>query len=240
MYMKKYNEALKDMDKAIAEAPVAEFYYEKIRIYIIQNDAVNEEKTFLEALDKSREKDDWYKKIIEMAGNFYYVKKDFAKSEKIYKDGISEFPKEYTFYGKLIKSLNAANKFTEANEYFDKMRKFYEDKELPEDEMKFKNLAVDEFVWKNQWINVHKYFEKPKEMLDALYILYLIDEKGEKVERRFKIEKTTQIKKTDSEFVICEEIKEGHRTYPIGFKDDTFTLEALRSNIIKILDKENK
>ncbi|WP_294327938.1 hypothetical protein [uncultured Chryseobacterium sp.] len=241
MYMKKYNEALKDIDKAISEAPLAEFYYEKIRIYKINKDTVSEEKTFLEALSKSEQKDDWYKKIIGIAGNYYYVeKKDYTKSEKIYKDGIAEFPKEYSFYTKLIKTLNAANKFSEANLYFDKMKVFYENKELPEDDMKFKNLSVDEFAWKNQFVNVHRYFEKPKEMLDALYVLYLIDEKGEKVERKFKIEKTLQIEKKDPEFVICEEINDGHRTFPIGFKSDSFTLSSLRSEIIRILNKEIK
>ncbi|MDW9381164.1 tetratricopeptide repeat protein [Chryseobacterium sp. JV558] len=238
-YLKKYKEALQNIDKAIAGAPLAEFYYEKILIYYAQKDFVNEEKTFSEALHTSREKNDWYIKIVIAAGNFYYTEKNFAKSEKIYKDGLSDFPKEYEFYTKLIKSLNAQNKFTEANQYFTIMKSFYEKKELPEDEMKFKNLNVDEFAWKNQWINVHKYFERPKNTLDGLYILYLIDEKGEKVDRRFKIEKTVQVEKEDAEFVICEETKGGgHITYPVAFKDDSFTLESLRKEIINILDKK--
>ena len=237
MYLKKYEQSLINFDKAIKEAPLAEFYHEKIRTYYFQDDKKNVEKTFLEALEKSAEKDEWYTKIVIIAGNFYYTEKDFVKSEKVYVDAIKILPKEFELYSKLIKSLNAQNKFSEANLYFNKMKIFYENKELPKDEMEFKNLAVDEFAWKKQWVNVHKYFDKPKSMLDGLYILYLIDEKGEKVERRFKIEKTLQIEKTDPEFVICEETNDGgHKTYPIGFKDDSFTLENLRGEIIKILD----
>ncbi|MCJ7934077.1 MAG: tetratricopeptide repeat protein [Chryseobacterium sp.] len=236
MYLKKYDEALKNISKAIEAAPLAEFYYEKYRILYTREDYINAEKTFLEALNKSVKKDKWYVEMVMAAGNFYYTRKDFAKSETIYRDGIAEFPKEYELYTKLIKALNAQNKFSEADIYFDKMKVFYENKELSEDEMKFKNLAVDEFEWKNQWINVHKYFVKPKNTLEGLYILYLIDKKGEKVERKFKIEKTLQLGKTDPEFVICEEIKDGHTTYPIGFKDDRFTLESLRREIVKVLD----
>lgn len=236
MYQKKYDEALKNINTGLESAPLAEFYFEKIRIYNIKEDLVNQEKTFLEALQKSREKDNWYIKIVLFGGSFYYNKKDFARSEKIYKDALAILPKEYELYTKLIKSLNAQSKFSEANSYFEKMRVLYEKKELPEDEMKFKNLNVDEFNWKNQVVNVHKYFEKPKEMLAPLYVLYLIDEEGKKVQRKFKIEKTLQIEKTDSEFVICEESQGGHTTYPIGFKDENFTLESLRKEMINILN----
>lgn len=238
MYQKKYDEALKNINLGLDSHPLAEFYFEKLRIYSILEDSVNQEKTFLEALQKSGEKDSWYLKIVLFAGGFYYSQKDYKKSEKVYKDAILSLPKEYELYTKLIKSLNVQNKFSEADSYFEKMRTFYENKELPEDEMKFKNLNVDQFNWKNQVVNIHKYFEKPKEMLQPLYVLYLINEKGDKVERKFKIEKTLQVEKTDPQFVICEETKSGHSTYPIGFKDAGFTLEDLRKEITDILNNK--
>ncbi len=238
MYQKKYDEAVKSINIGLESHPLAEFYFEKIRIYSIKEDPVSQEKTFLEALQKSGEKDSWYVKIVLFAGGFYYGKKDYKKSEKIYKDAILSLPKEYELYIKLIKSLNVQNKFSEADSYFEKMRALYEKKELSEDEMKFKNLNVDQFNWKNQVVNIHKYFDKPKEMLQPLYVLYLINENGDKVERKFKIEKTLQMEKADPEFVICEETKDGHSTYPIGFKDENFTLEDLRKEITNILNNK--
>jgi hypothetical protein len=112
------------------------------------------------------------------------------------------------------------------------------EKVLPEDNMKFKNVAVDEFRWNGQWINIFKSFEKPKDMLESIYKVYLIDKSGEKIERKFNIEKTLQVEKTDAEFVVCEESKGGHTTYPIGFKDDTFTIKELRERIVKILNNK--
>lgn len=236
MYQKKYDEALKNINIGLESHPLAEFYFEKIRIFSIKEDPANQEKTFLEALQKSDKKDNWYIKIVLFAGGFYYAQKEYAKSENIYKAAISSLPKEYELYTKLIKSLNIQNKFSEADFYFEKMRTFYEKKELPEDEMKFKNLNVDQFDWQNKVVNIHKYFDKPTDMLEPLYVLYLINEKGDKVERKFKIEKTLQIEKTDPQFVICEETKDGHSTYPMGFKNADFTLEQLRNEMKNVLN----
>lgn len=242
MYLKKYDDALNDFNTAISGAPVAEFYIEKARVYNLKQDIINEEKTFVEGLVKAQEQDDrWYLELLKNAGNFYYTQtKDFSKSEKVYVDGVTKFPKEFILYEKLIKALNAQDKFSEANKIFDQMKGFYSEKILPEDYMKFKNVAVDEFPWKKQWINVYRSFEKPKETLGTIYKVYLIDESGDKVERKFNVEKLLQIEKTDGEFVICEESNGGHTTYPIGFKDENFTIKELRAKIIKILDTKSK
>ncbi|MCI3938788.1 hypothetical protein MQX03_16435 [Chryseobacterium aahli] len=242
MFLKKYDQAIENINIAISKAPFAEFYVEKARIYKIKQDISNEEKTYVEGLQNSKLKDDqWYLELIKNAGNFYYAQiKNFPKSEKVYADGISIYPNKYILYEKLIKTLNAQNKFAEANEIFDQMTVFYSQKKLPEDNIKFKNLAVDEFQWNNQWVNVYKSFEKPKKTLESIYTIYLINKTGEKIERKFNIEKTVQIEKTDVEFVICEESNEGHTTFPIGFKDDSFTLEDLRIQIKRILDKKDK
>lgn len=240
MFLKKYDDALINIDVAISKVPLAEFYIEKARIYHLKKDNSNEEKTYIEGLSKSREQDGWYLQLIENAGNFYYAEtKEFSKSEKIYGDGIVKYPKEYKLYEKLIKALNAQNNILEANKVFDKMKKLYSEKALPEEYMKFKNMSVDEFSWNNQWVNVHKSFEVPKQMLESLYIVYLIDKSGEKVERKFNIEKTIQIKKQDPEFVICEETNEGHTTFPLGFKNDRFTINELRESIKAILDRKS-
>ncbi|MGE6394714.1 tetratricopeptide repeat protein [Chryseobacterium scophthalmum] len=242
MFLKQYDKALENINIAISKAPLAEFYVEKARIYLIKKDIDNEEKTYIEGLQQSKLKNDkWFLELVKNAGNFYYAQvKNFPKSEKIYIDAIIEYPNEYVLYEKLIKVLNTQNKFVEANKVFDQVKVFYSEKKLSEDNMKFKNFAVDEFQWNDQWINVYKSFEKPKEMLESIYKVYLINKAGEKIERKFNIEKTLQINKADAEFVICEESNGGHTTYPIGFKDDSFTLEDLRIQIRKILDKSQK
>lgn len=240
LFLEKYDDALADFNTAISKNPMAQFYIEKARVYSKTKDIVNEEKTYAEGLLKSQKQNDsWYLQLLKNAGNFYYAQvKDFSKSEKIYADGIAKFPESYELYEKRIKALNAGDKFIEADRIFDQLKNLYSKKLLSEDYMKFKNVAVDEFSWNGQWINIYKSFEKPKETLDSLYKVYLIDKTGKKVERKFNIEKTIQIEKTDPEFVICEESQNGHRTYPVGFKNENFRITELRKEITKILDNK--
>jgi len=241
LFLKEYDEALADFNIAISKHPTAEFYIEKARVYSITNDIINEEKTYTEGLLKSQKQDDsWYLQLIKDAGNFYYAQtKNFSKSEKVYADGILKFPQNYELYEKRIKALNAEDKFIEADRVFEQMKDLYSKKLLSEDYMKYKNVPVDEFSWNGQWINIHKSFDKPKELLDSLYKVYLIDKTGKKIERKFNIEKIPQIEKTNSEFVICEESLDSHKTYPIGFKNGNFTIKELREEIVKILDRRN-
>ncbi|MBD8083148.1 tetratricopeptide repeat protein [Chryseobacterium caseinilyticum] len=239
MFLKQYDKALENINVAIEKAPLAEFYVEKANIFKYQKDDVNEDRTYEQGLKNADKEGKWYLTLAKNAGNFYYAsKKDYKKSEEIYRNAVILFPEEYILYEKLIKSLNASNKFTEANEVFEKVKTFYNQKVLSEDYMKFKNMAVDEFAWKDQYINVFKSFEKPKNTLESLYKVYLIDKSGEKIERKFNIEKTIKVEKTDPEYVICEETKDGHSTYPIGFKDDSFTLSTLRELVTDVLNKE--
>lgn len=240
VFLEKYDEAIGNYDIAISQVPKAEFFIEKGRVYKLQNNLKDEISTYVEGLKKA-EKDNFYIDLIKVAGNYYYAEtKEYEKSAEIYKNGITDFPEEYPFYEKIIKSLNAQNKFSEANSYFDKMKFFYQKKELPEDMMKFKNLPIDEFGWNGQWINIFKSFEKPEKMLDVFYVAYLIDKSGDKIERKFNIEKTLKIEDKDPNFVICEELKNGHNTYPIGFRNENFDLQELRKLITEILNKKYK
>lgn len=240
VFLEKYEEGIGNFNIAISQVPKAEFYIEKGRAYRLQNNLEKEISTYLEGLENA-EKDNFYIDLIKVAGNYYYSEtKEYEKSVEVYKNGIALFPQEYQLYEKIIKALNAKNKFSDAAMYFEKMKTFYNEKSLPEDMMKFKNLPIDEFEWNGQYLNVFKSFEKPKDLLDVFYVVYLIDKSGKKIERKFNVEKTIQVNKSDPAYVICEELKNGHNTYPIGFKDENFTVQDLRNIITEILNKKHK
>lgn len=240
VYLSKFNEAIANYNKAISLEPKPEFYLEKGRVYKLQKLRAEEITTYLEGLQNA-EKIKFYVDLIKVTGNFYYAEtKEFAKAVEIYKNGISNFPTEYSFYEKIIKALNAQNKFAEADLYFAKMKVFYNEKLLSEEMMTFKSVAVDEFEWKAQWLNSYKSFETPKKSLESLYVVYLIDKTGEKIERKFNIEKTDKFSEKDPQFVICEEINNGHKTYAVGFKDENFNLHQLKELIVEILNTNQK
>lgn len=239
-YLNKLDDAITNFDTAISFANNAEFYIEKGRVYKLQNRSTEEIATYLVGLQKA-DKVKFYTELIKVAGNFYYAEtKEFEKAVEIYKNGISNFPTEYSFYEKIIKSLNAQNKFAEANLYFQKMKEFYNENLLSEEIMTFKSVAVDEFNWNGQWLNSFKSFETPKRSLESLYTVYLIDKIGDKIERKFNVEKTDKFLENDPQYVICEEMKSGHNTYRNGFKDENFNLQELRDLVVEILNKNQK
>lgn len=242
MFDKQLDEALKYYNIAISKAQVPSFYLEKARIYKLQNKNDLEINTYVEGIKNTQNDDRFYAELVKNAGNYYYAEtREYGKAIEIYKTALEKMPPDFKIYEKLIKALNADKKFNDANSYFLKAKSLYDQKQVSQDILKFKNMAVDEFEWNGQWLNVFKSFETPKENLDILYAVYLIDKSGEKIERKFNIEKTLQLdKKIDPEFVVCEEIKNGHATFPIGFKDDSFTVEELENLIKNLLDKSVK
>lgn len=242
MFDNQLDEASKYYDIAISKAQRPEFYLEKARIYKLQNKPEAEIETYLEGIKNTENDDRFYPELVKNAGNCYYAEtKEYDKAANLYKTALEKIPADYQIYEKLIKAFNAEKKYEAADAYFMKAKELYDKKAFTNDEiLKMKNLAVDEFEWNGQWLNVFKSFEKPKDMLDVLYTVYLIDKNGEKIERKFNIEKSLQMTKKDPEFLVCEELRNGHSTYAVGFKDDSFTLDQLQNLIKSLLDKSVK
>lgn len=240
LYLNNLEEALKNYDIAISKAPKAEYFIEKGRIYKMKGNLSEEIKNYEEGLQKSTV-DKYYPQLVEITGNFYYAQsKEYDKAVTIYKNGLAKLPEHYILYEKLIKSLNAQGKYQEANQYFEKVKRIYSQNKLPEDYMKFKNMPIDEFEWNGQWLNVFKSFVEPENVTDALYTIYLADKNGEIIERKFNIEKTFQLNKNDAKYLVCEELKNGHQTYSIGWKNDQINLVDIRNAIISILNNKEK
>ena len=106
MFLNKLDEAIKNYDLAISQAPKAKFYIEKGRIFNKQGKNNEEIQTYLEGLEKSH-KDSFYLELTKITGNYYYARtKEFDKSINIYKKGIENFPEDYILYEKLIKAFH--------------------------------------------------------------------------------------------------------------------------------------
>jgi hypothetical protein len=55
------------------------------------------------------------------------------------------------------------------------MKTAYKNNELQEDDMKFKMVAVDEYKWNKQCLNVFKSLEDPIKALDMSYKVFLLN-----------------------------------------------------------------
>ncbi len=197
---------------------------------------------YYEALDSMSSDNSYYEDVLVAIGQLEYTFTfDYKKSAKAYSRAIALDPKNYILYPKLMKAYNAENDFEKADSIFALMKVAYKNKELSEDIMNFKNVAIDEFDWNGQKATVYKYLVDPKESLDIFYKIYLLNKEGNKVERTFLVEQT--IKLPDGpKYLLCEKDKSAgmHYTYPYGWNDDIIPLDDLRKEVVLVLDGKMK
>jgi tetratricopeptide (TPR) repeat protein len=196
---------------------------------------------FYTGLDSLSEDNEFYLKTIMDIGKLEYThSKNFKKSSEAYSKALVLYPDDYKIHPKLMKAYNAADEFAKADSVFAVMKNAYEKGKLPEDYKRFKSVAIDEFMWQGQMLNVYKYFTEPKKSLDVMYKVYLLTKEGDKVERTFLTEKTLDLGALDdTKHLFCEtERNGGHRTYPLGWSTDTIPLKSLRGVVVRVLEEK--
>lgn len=274
-YLKKYNEALKEIDSALQKEPnnqeymnqkgliykaegnedkALDYFEEATRfpntygepffwvayIWHGKQDLEKALKLYKVALDKVPKTNSHYVATLQSIGQLEYTyTQNFQKSAEAYAEAIAMEPKNYKLYPKLIKAYNAAKEYAKADSVFEVLKTAYKNKELDAEDMKFKTIGVDEYIWNKQRLNVYKSLEEPKEVLDIMYKVYLINKAGDKIERIFTVEKTIQIA-GGARHLLCEVKEDSHLTYPYGWKTDVIPLEDLKKAIRLILEGELK
>ena len=187
-------------------------------------------KLYYLALEKIPQENSYYVATLRSIGQLEYTyTQNYQKSAKAYAEAIAIKPKDYKWYPKLIKAFNAAKEYAKAEQIFELLKTAYKNKELPEDDMKYKMIAIDEYQWNKQKLNVFRCLENPKKVLDITYKVYLLNKSGDKSERIFTVEKTIQTAGS-SRHLLCEQKSDSHLTYPYGWKTDTIPLEDLKKS----------
>ena len=197
---------------------------------------------YYQALENVPKRNSYYLKTLQSIGQLEYTfTKDYLKSAEAYSQVINLKPKDYEYYPKLIKAYNAAKEYSKADSIFGLLKIAYNNKELSEDDMKFRNIAIDESEWNGQLLSVYKYLVDPKESLDISYKVYLLTKTDKKIEKTFMVEKTS--KNPDNiKHLLCEKDKKtgSHITYPYGWKTDYIPLAELKKAVILVLDGKMK
>lgn len=277
-YLKKYEEALKEIETALKKEPTnQEFMNQKGQIYRYQGKeeialeffekATKLPNTFGEpffwvayiyhgkqefqkalnlyylASEKVSKENSYYSTTLESIGQLEYTyTKDYSKSAKAYAQAIELNPENYELYYKLMKSLNAAKEYNEAENIFKLVKKAFEDGKLPQTDMEIRTVPVAEFQWNGQTASITRSLIDPKETLDISYKVFLLTKDGEKVERRFVVEKTVQLEENGAKHLLCEQDKKTgeHITYPYGWSTDKIQLDDLEDAVKLILDGKMK
>lgn len=242
-----YNEGAPDKALKVFEHAISlpktfpEPYYWIARIYHEQEEFDKALAAFYIAADSLTSDNSYYIITLASIGQLEYTQThNYRKSAKAYATAIAMNPKDYELYPKLMKPYNAAKEYAKADTIFEEMCVAYNNKELPEDDMKFGTVAVDEYEWNGHTIIVHKKLVKPKKDLDISYKVYLLNKTGDKVERTFLVEQTLE-NPDGVKHLLCEQEKtSAHITYPYGWKEDMVPLDDLKSAVGLVLDGKMK
>lgn len=168
----------------------------------------------------------------------YSYTKNYLKSAEAYTLAIAQNPDDYELYYKLMKSYNAAREFDKADSIFGLVKLAFEQGKLPQEDMEIKTIAIAQFEWNGQVAVIRRSLIDPKETLDISFKVFLLNKAGDKVERRFMVEKTIQIGENGAKHLLCEQDKAtgDHITYPYGWSTDTIPIEDLEKAVKMVLD----
>jgi tetratricopeptide (TPR) repeat protein len=195
------------------------------------------------ALDKIPHQNSYYQTTLESIGQLEYTySKDYLKSAEAYSKAIQFDKENYELYYKLMKSYNAAKEYIKADSIFGLVKNAFENGKLPKEDMEIKTIAIAQFDWNGQTATIRKSLIDPKESLDISYKVFLVNKEGDKVERRFVVEKTIQIEKNGAKHLLCEQDKNtgDHITYPYGWSTDNIPLDDLEKAVKLVLDGKMK
>lgn len=203
-----------------------------------KNDFEKALKQYYIAAEKIPKKNNYYFKTLLCIGQLEYTfTQNYQKSASAYAEAIALRPDKYEYYPKLIKAYNAAKEYDKADAVFNLMKVAYKNSELPKEEMKYKNTAIDEYEWNKQKLTVYKSFEDPKEVLAVSYKVHLLNRAGDQLERKFTVEKTIQVA-NGPKHLLCEVKEDSHLTYPYGWATDDIPLEDLKKVIQLVLEDQ--
>lgn len=195
------------------------------------------------ALDSIPKRNSYYLTTLQSIGQLEYTyTKDYLKSANAYSQAIQINKGNYELYYKLIKSYNAAKEYAKADSIFNIVKIAFENGELPKEDMELKTIAIAQFEWNGQVATIIKSLIEPKDMLDISYKVFVLNKEGNKVERRFVVEKTIQLEKDGAKHLLCEQDMKtgGHITYPYGWSTDIIPLDDLEKAVKLVLDGKMK
>ncbi len=243
-YQQKYDIALKIFEEAKKLPPTfPEPFYWIAVIYHEQKDFNKALSSYYDALNHLPKTNTYYTKVLTSIGVLEYtVTKDYIKSAKAYAEAIELDKNNYELYSKLMKSYNAAQQYAKADSIFDILKDKYDKGKLPKEDMEVKTFAIAQFEWNGQIATVYRSFVEPKNMLDISYKVFVLNKEGDKIERRFVVEKTIQLEDDGAKHLLCEQDKKNgrHITYTYGWTTDKIPLEDLIRVVKLVLEGKIK
>jgi tetratricopeptide (TPR) repeat protein len=208
-------------------------------IYHVKKDYQKALEEYYVGIELQPKVDGYYLDMLKEIGILEYILfKNFDKSAKVFIEFLAYEPDDYEIKIKLMKTWNAMNMVKEADSLFAELKADWELGKLPERHQKRGSIPVDEFEWQERTVLIYRNFKEPQEVLEIKFLIYLLDEKGEEIDRVLQTEKTYTLKEGSVEHLLCEWTKNRvHLNYGIGWRTEDMTVPSLRKTAIQIFEE---
>lgn len=211
--------------------PFTDAYYWSAYTALQKNNPTQALEEFYVAKQKTTATDNYYLLILDNIGSLEYsLHKDYNKSIKAYEEALQTAPNNPQVMIQLVKLYHAAKDTAKADTLFKSLQEAYINRELPKETMKAQNIVVADFDWRGQKIIVRKSLLNPVNKSDIVYKIFLMDKKGEQIERKFQVMQTS-VQASNSEYQLFEEDAYGRTTSFSGTWNSAVSLTSLKKRL---------
>lgn len=160
---------------------------------------------------------------------------NYKKSAEAYSRALSFDPKNHIRRTKLVKALNASEQYTEAEKQFKILQAAFQKNELPAELIVKNSIAIDEYMNDETGIRVYRSLLEPVKPLDILYRVYVMNKQGDKIERRFEVEKSATTLEDVTYFMCEHELEPEKHIARYAFVKTQPTLDKVKKGVSKVL-----
>lgn len=216
-----------------ASPPFVDAYYWSAYTHLQNNENAKALAALYKAKENTTPEHRYYLLILDNIGMLeYYIHKAYNKSLAAYKEAHRLAPTNQELKFLLIKGYNAIHDTTKADSLFKLVQNAYQNKELNKETMKTKNIIVADFEWKGQKVVIRKSLDSIKAKSDLAYKVFLLDKKGEGIERKFKV---VQVSEQNPKLQLYEEDSYGKELVLSGTWYTPVSVTSLRKQMESIL-----
>lgn len=209
-------------------------------IYHVKKDYTKALEEYYKGIELQPQVDEYYTDMLKEIGILEYaINRNFDKSANAFYEYLAYMPQDHEVQIKLIKTWNAMNDVKQADSLFSLIKANWVEGRLPEAHQNRGSIAVDEFEWNDRTVLIFRKFKEPEEVLEIKYLIYILDEKGDKVDRVLQTEKTFGFGDNSIEHILCEWTKDRvHLNYGIGWRTEDMTVPSVRKTVLHILEEK--
>jgi len=187
-------------------------------------------------LNNVSENSNEYKNALYNIGLFHLLLGQADKAEPYLISCLEKFPKYYDAIPKLIQSFYAQKKYSESESYKKSLYELHTKNVLPNSMEDM--FCYDQFYWKDKLVMAYEYFEVLDNGFKTIkYRFFVTDGKGN-IEYWVQSESSAAVRQSEGDYILAVEKNNNHFSYWSYKFSDLSDYDALKEQLLKILNEE--